>query len=405
MGHYDLYRSIGLDPQASSSDLAAELARRLGENLPRNPGGADELQVARKILTDPQRRAFYDTVLADPNRPSLAVEGLRDIAAMSDFSNPPPPAQSPAASPATGSLPNFSGAAATHSWTPGPRPQSEQPTAQQAGPSHQSHPGSHHPAQPGPGQPAPGHAAPDHGAPDQATPGESGPSQMAEYKAKASATFNNAAEKSSEAVRHVSSNVHSQVGQLQGEYAKSSGKAIAVTAAATFLICLLLFGLFSLFLGRGDASEREAVSLAREFIAIEDAREARDWLRDHARSESFSSLTTELGLRSSSVDYPGFAPEFGLDDAEVVQVVDFLPFYTAPMSIEGTGWDEFLKEHDYRIHVVGIGDGHGDNPKVNLVFMEVGGEMRLELIREPVQIDVEEANSMFENGIESSLIG
>lgn len=80
MAHYDLYQSIGLDKQRSTSELQQELERRLNNNELSNPGGRDELQVALQILSDQQKRDRYDAILADPTQPELNIAGLRDIA-------------------------------------------------------------------------------------------------------------------------------------------------------------------------------------------------------------------------------------------------------------------------------------------------------------------------------------
>lgn len=102
MAHYDLYSSLGLDKSSSSESLAAELDRRLGEGTHTNPGGEEELKVARAILGDEQKRSMYNSRLDDPQAQEITISSLRDLAQM-NFSG---------ATPAGPSAPAGSGAAA-----------------------------------------------------------------------------------------------------------------------------------------------------------------------------------------------------------------------------------------------------------------------------------------------------
>ena len=87
MAHYNLYKSLGLDRAQDSITLGAELDKRINSGETSNPGGEEELQVARAILGDPARRSVYDFQLDDRNAPEITVGALRQLAAM-DL-NPP----------------------------------------------------------------------------------------------------------------------------------------------------------------------------------------------------------------------------------------------------------------------------------------------------------------------------
>lgn len=80
MAHYDLYNSIGLDRSLDSAALARELDSRIDSGVATNPGGVEELRIARSILGDAQRRGLYDQKLADTNAPDINIAALRDLA-------------------------------------------------------------------------------------------------------------------------------------------------------------------------------------------------------------------------------------------------------------------------------------------------------------------------------------
>lgn len=80
MAHYNLYDSIGLDASKDTPALAAEIDERIRSGNTWNPGGIDELQVARAVLGNASRRAAYDHKLSDPHAPDVTVESLRRLA-------------------------------------------------------------------------------------------------------------------------------------------------------------------------------------------------------------------------------------------------------------------------------------------------------------------------------------
>ena len=80
MAHYDLYNSLGLDRSEDPATLAQELDNRINSGIATNPGGIEELRIARDILGDPQRRSLYDQKLDDVNAPEINIAALRDLA-------------------------------------------------------------------------------------------------------------------------------------------------------------------------------------------------------------------------------------------------------------------------------------------------------------------------------------
>lgn len=79
MAHYNLYESLGIDRSASTQDIAENIDKRLSTGNTSNPGGEDELQVARQIIADPTKRGMYDARLDDPNAPEIDIAALRDL--------------------------------------------------------------------------------------------------------------------------------------------------------------------------------------------------------------------------------------------------------------------------------------------------------------------------------------
>lgn len=82
MSHYNLYNSLGLNRSQSAESIDYEIEQRINSGFTYNPGGVDELQVARQILGDPTRRAMYDSRLDDPLAPEITVDALRQLAAL-----------------------------------------------------------------------------------------------------------------------------------------------------------------------------------------------------------------------------------------------------------------------------------------------------------------------------------
>lgn len=81
MQHYNLYKTLELDPSASSELLVDELTQRLDSGLTSNPGGEEELRLAREILGDPTKRQMYDSRLKADSGMPMNVQSLRSLAA------------------------------------------------------------------------------------------------------------------------------------------------------------------------------------------------------------------------------------------------------------------------------------------------------------------------------------
>ncbi|HEY4598151.1 hypothetical protein [Corynebacterium sp.] len=90
LAHYDLYQALNLDRSKAPDEISAELSERLEKNELDNIGGREEVEIARAILGDPQKRTAYDSRLDDPNAPEVDVNALRQLAA-ADFSAPAAP--------------------------------------------------------------------------------------------------------------------------------------------------------------------------------------------------------------------------------------------------------------------------------------------------------------------------
>lgn len=93
MPHYNLYTAVGTDRSKDAASLAAELDERIASGIATNPGGIEELHIARSILGDPQRRAMYDQRLDDPTAPEIDVVALRELAALDTTAGAGQPSQ------------------------------------------------------------------------------------------------------------------------------------------------------------------------------------------------------------------------------------------------------------------------------------------------------------------------
>lgn len=79
MAHYNLYESLGIDRSTSTQGIAEDIDKRLSTGNTSNPGGEDELQVARQVIADPTKRGMYDARLDDPSAPEIDIAALRDL--------------------------------------------------------------------------------------------------------------------------------------------------------------------------------------------------------------------------------------------------------------------------------------------------------------------------------------
>ena len=78
--HIDLYKAFQLDRRASSAELGQRLTERLNRTDPADARARQQIDTARRILSDPQRRATYDGHLADLFAPPITEETLTALA-------------------------------------------------------------------------------------------------------------------------------------------------------------------------------------------------------------------------------------------------------------------------------------------------------------------------------------
>lgn len=82
MAHYNLYDSLNINSTTSSSDILSLLDSRIMEGKLDNLGGVEEIELAKQILGNEQKRAQYDSRLADPASPDITVGEIRELAAI-----------------------------------------------------------------------------------------------------------------------------------------------------------------------------------------------------------------------------------------------------------------------------------------------------------------------------------
>lgn len=85
-GHYNLYESLGLDPETSPEKIDAALQLRLLD-FPEDQHQTapyQELLVARKVLGTPRLKVQYDEWLQDEHRPKMWIAEIRALAAQPD---------------------------------------------------------------------------------------------------------------------------------------------------------------------------------------------------------------------------------------------------------------------------------------------------------------------------------
>lgn len=81
VAHYDLYSAIGLNRSSSSPQLVDDIDARIASGKFDNPGGAEELRIARDVLGNEQVRGVYDSKLSDPQAPEITVAALQELGA------------------------------------------------------------------------------------------------------------------------------------------------------------------------------------------------------------------------------------------------------------------------------------------------------------------------------------
>lgn len=83
--HYNLYESLGLDRNSSTSELRETLTKKLDDlhasGAPITSGPVQETSTALKILGDDFRRGEYDKRLDDDSQPDITIHSIRALAA------------------------------------------------------------------------------------------------------------------------------------------------------------------------------------------------------------------------------------------------------------------------------------------------------------------------------------
>lgn len=96
MQHYNLYKTLQLDPSATSTQLVDELTQRLADGNTSNPGGEEEIRLAQEIFGSPTKREMYDSRLKSDSGAPMNVQSLRSLAAMQATREAQQPKPSPA---------------------------------------------------------------------------------------------------------------------------------------------------------------------------------------------------------------------------------------------------------------------------------------------------------------------
>ena len=84
--HYNLYNVFSFDRTLSSEEIVNRLNNLEQQDNFSNPGGREEIAIARTILGSKDRRDIYDSRLDNLSGPDINVSTLRDLAGMSDSS-------------------------------------------------------------------------------------------------------------------------------------------------------------------------------------------------------------------------------------------------------------------------------------------------------------------------------
>ncbi|WP_459610930.1 hypothetical protein [Corynebacterium urogenitale] len=269
MAHYNLYDTLRVDRDADSQSLAREIDERIERQDFSNPGGLDELQIARQILGDSGKKAEYDSRIADESGEEVNIAALRQIAAgesnqQSQFPNPPGAGQQEAY-PQGGQpgyqQPQYSG---PQDFSQAPQGQyGQQPQQFQQGyqPQGQFDSNQQGYAQQ-PQQFQQGQFAGQPGQPQQ----QQGPGAKEKFAAATAGLKKTTGEKTA---------------KLRGEFKKSSKSAIIATAVFTLAACLLVWGVVA-GIGHFTSGERKAENVAKELLKTENQGEMKDWVRKYS---------------------------------------------------------------------------------------------------------------------------
>lgn len=348
MAHYDLYQALNLDRSKAPDEISAELSERLEKNELDNIGGREEVEIARAILGDPQKRTTYDSRLDDPNAPEVDVNALRQLAA-ADFSAPAAPTGDHAAG--AGVPAGAVGAAGVA-----------------------------------------GAAGAQHSAEKQ------GPSLGERFK---------------EAGAKTQQQVAPAMEKTKKEFGRSSKMAILITAIATAVVMLLIFGAVSLFGGTGgdNVTGKGAPNKKIEkLLKLRDRDKTDKWIRENIHIKAQDAMIDELDLND---DYRGIDRYLGAEDPKALYTVDDQDYMRLSKKFdEDQVKDAYKNSQLKKSYTVQIGDKSGrdtgkrlgvvelEDGKLIVNFYDVGSQSWADSVED---FDVEDAISS--NGSSSSSKG
>ena len=395
MAHYNLYESIGLDRARPSEELAEEIQRRLSAGDAGNPGGADELQVALDIFSEPSRRSRYDAILDDPDQPELRISGLRKIAAEGGSGdNGAGAAANPQGAQQAGPQMGQQGQAGQYQQygqpQPGqyqqygqPQPGQYQQFAQYGQPQQGQYQYQQY-GQPQPGQPGQYQQYGQYGEPQQ------GQYQYQQYGQPGQQPQQSTFAGAKNAFSGVGQKLSGAPGTLKGEYARSSNQVIAVTAAATALVCLLIFGLVWWVAGGSGSNGGAAVKAAEQFISKDTDRDRVDWINDHYDKKLAEGWHGSKKSAPDAEDLNDFYTDYvGVGSVDVIGDADFGAFMSIIGSADGeTMLDAIESETGITaMYAVGVGDRDTGVSKAVLYFAEADGDWYLLDIDESEEVE------------------
>ena len=322
MAHYNLYETLRVDRSADSNSLAREIDARIERQDFSNPGGLDELQIARQILGDSVKKAEYDSRIADESGDEVNIAALRQIAAGETTSGPRGGA--PAAAEDAPETRVEAPESAAES-------QTEQPVGIPAGnPAEQQN--YQQPQYSGPQQfqGAPqgqqyaydpnqqyqydsnqqGYQQPQYSGPQQFQGAPQGqqyaydPNQQYQYDPNQQGyqqqpLWPGAKEKFAAATAGLKKNTGEKTAKLRGEFKKSSKSAILATAAFVLVACLLVWGLVA-GISHFTGGERKAQNVAKELLKTDNRGEIKDWVREYAFEASEEDILDMVDRRDIS---------------------------------------------------------------------------------------------------------
>lgn len=288
MAHYNLYETLRVDRSADSNSLAREIDARIERQDFSNPGGLDELQIARQILGDSVKKAEYDSRIADESGDEVNIAALRQIAAGETTSGPRGGAPAAAEDAPETRVEALESAAES---------QTEQPVGIPAGnPAEQQN-----------------YQQPQYSGPQQFQGAPQGqqyaydPNQQYQYDPydpnqqgyQQQPQGPGAKEKFAAATAGLKKNTGEKTAKLRGEFKKSSKSAILATAAFVLVACLLVWGIVA-GISHFTGGERKAQNVAKELLKTDNRGEIKDWVREYAFEASEEDILDMVDRRDIS---------------------------------------------------------------------------------------------------------